>query len=720
MRFPKLYNFFRRSRSDTALAAARRTSRSASDESRRIRPVSSSFFDTRLPADDSQKLSPILSSVPVDPISVTKTTTQILEGNDLKESLVTSSLPILPVNPDQHTHGPTLAKRVLELEAALMVQAEANDRMVSVLEEALEAERTAFNESQDTNTLLSADISKLQADVMHARGELYTALHAQLRFSTGTESERNIALAQENDRLLRFVKLIISCGAHDTVLERTCARVEQGYDPEESVVDAIKLAMEDPESIWRRLLDPLVGSRSPQDYLAQTKCTLKARRESRDWQKRTRFWKETARQDGRHASIVTPSVSQLSDVSAIAVPTERKVVLDDMLGKLREGALPLTMETRASALLDGSSLAKVLTQTQGLPPPSGSVHSSSTIQAGLATIVESASESDEDPFATSGVAASQSSRTLSPDAPFPDGHGPSMTLAPLASITFRESHSIKSISSRRRRSRLSSSNSTSSQDSRVSRLSDRKAKVFAASRSVSLLDVSASLAVPSAAGLLNSGASGSGMSFDSTEELARMVAATVQVQNILLHGDRPHSLIPPPSEATTMMTSTLAPTPTRLALPVASTPPRKKSPINLNSPPPSQSYKRATPPPPATTSSTPASSPDAKKSKLPVLKFSSVPRTIRRRLSISRPVLVDTTNAGAVPSSKTGAGFVGVQRSLAGGGREKENSSLRKEESGVGSSWAVGKSRLQSKMMSPKTKSKMKLQAAAGGRGMQA
>lgn len=81
-------------------------------------------------------------------------------------------------------------------------------------------------------------------------------------------------------------------------------------------------------------------------------------------------------------------------------------------------------------------------------------------------------------------------------------------------------------------------------------------------------------------------------------------------------------------------------------------------------------------------------------------------------------MLVDTTNAGVVSSTKNGlVGIKGMSSSGGGGNLKEENDhghgSPKKEERGYGSGWAVGKSRLQ--MLSPKTKSKMK----AVGRGLQ-
>ncbi|TCD59801.1 hypothetical protein EIP91_011413 [Steccherinum ochraceum] len=706
MRFPKLYNFFKRSKSDTALAALRRTARPNHDVPRR--PVSSSFFDQILPdvSRQSSELSAVLSSVPVDPVTLTRTT----KSNPVP---ATAALSNARSKSDPTTPGSLIAsltERIHDLEDTLQAQAREKESLVASLEQALQVERDTVKEYRENNAHLTVDISKLQSDVMEARGELYTVLNYHLRFSTGTESERNRALLQENDRLRRFTKLVVSCGAHTSILERASLRLDQGYDPEESIVNSVKLALQDSNSIWTRLLDPLIGARSPQDYQAQTKCTLVARRESRDWQKKARFWKDTARQEGRHVDTVTPSVSQLSDVVA-DVPPERKAILDDMLVKLREGSLPLTVEPRTTIRM---SLPDTATRSGRPTSPAfdtKTLAGSEPPPTALTTIVESASESDSDdtnisdPFQVptlsttlNGPTESHSSCTLHPDMPLT-----STTLAPLASITFRESHSIKSVSStsRRRRSRkLTPSSSMSSQDSRISRLSDRKAKVLAASRSMmeeeEKLKEGEEKREEEERLKAEEGASASSTSGD---ELAKMLEDAVVAENLLMD-DAPPPVLPPPKSPSTPPPAqvTKLPSLVQLASPpsppfaaaeaVVRTPPRKAPPSNTT-----PSSSRSIPQTPSTPS------PDTKKSKLPVLKLaSSVPRSFKR-LSISRPILVDTTNAAVVPKS----GIKGVSGNGAQSGKEDKIRAV-----------PTVKSKLQ--MMSPKTRSKMRMVAGTGVR----
>ncbi|KAI0080470.1 hypothetical protein K474DRAFT_1589783, partial [Panus rudis PR-1116 ss-1] len=122
---------------------------------------------------------------------------------------------------------------------------------------------------------------------------------------------------------------MISASAHKPVLDFAFQRTLEGVDPEESVVLAIKSELQKRDSVWRGLLEPVVGARSSDEYIAQVDCTLRARRDARDWRKKAKYWKGNAKQDARHADTVTPSVSQLSDVLE-ELPAERKRAVEDL------------------------------------------------------------------------------------------------------------------------------------------------------------------------------------------------------------------------------------------------------------------------------------------------------------------------------------------------------------------------------------------------------
>ncbi|KAI0357901.1 hypothetical protein OH77DRAFT_1375093, partial [Trametes cingulata] len=114
--------------------------------------------------------------------------------------------------------------------------------------------------------------------------------------------------------------------------ESAYAHVLEGHDPEAALVASIKRALAQPDSIWRKLLEPVTGPRTQDEYLAQVRCTLDARAASRDWRKRAKFWRRAAKEDGRHADTVTPSVSAISDVVEV-LEKERREKVEEMMGR---------------------------------------------------------------------------------------------------------------------------------------------------------------------------------------------------------------------------------------------------------------------------------------------------------------------------------------------------------------------------------------------------
>ncbi|KAI0365023.1 hypothetical protein BV20DRAFT_911819, partial [Pilatotrama ljubarskyi] len=126
----------------------------------------------------------------------------------------------------------------------------------------------------------------------------------------------------------------LSSGARMPVIECAYTHVLEGADPEAALVAAIKgaLAQHDSDSIWRTLLEPVTGPRTQAEYLAQVRCTLDARAASRDWRKRAKFWRRAAKEDGRHADTVTPSVSAISEVVEV-LEEERRGKVEEMMGR---------------------------------------------------------------------------------------------------------------------------------------------------------------------------------------------------------------------------------------------------------------------------------------------------------------------------------------------------------------------------------------------------
>ena len=320
MRFaiPKLSQFFhRRSKSDTALS--RRLEPLPGIANRR--PLSASFLDglAHQTADTRSTLSSeILARVPITPVTV-----DVRQRPVSSATVSSANTNCTQISAASHTVVvEVLTRRIQELEDSVRLH-EADAGLISSLQAELESSRLALREAEESQRELKATVAGLESSIARLQGGSSGAI------SPATDAESPVTGIQdgkgrcrspthsqdtEEDAKTAVVLKLLSPGADRSVLESALARVQAGEDPEDALVDAIKEAMAKPGNTWRRLLEPIVGQRAPEDYIAQVDCTLRARRETRSWVGKATFWKYNAREDGRHTSTMTPSVSQISDV----------------------------------------------------------------------------------------------------------------------------------------------------------------------------------------------------------------------------------------------------------------------------------------------------------------------------------------------------------------------------------------------------------------------
>ncbi|EJF59643.1 hypothetical protein DICSQDRAFT_128148 [Dichomitus squalens LYAD-421 SS1] len=219
-------------------------------------------------------------------------------------------------------HGPAASE---ELDAVARVAS---------LKAALTAERIAREVAEEACAEYAEQVVALQDEVVQLRQALFASVAGDLKtkeepsfasmFDSIMDTPGGVARAvggardpapeAERDRLRHFVQLMIAVGGHKPVVDAAYTRVAQGEDAEAALVAAIKDAVRHPGSVWRGLLEPLTGPRTQDVYTAQVRCTLDARRQTTDWRKRTAFWKVKAKEGGRNAETVTPSVSAISAV----------------------------------------------------------------------------------------------------------------------------------------------------------------------------------------------------------------------------------------------------------------------------------------------------------------------------------------------------------------------------------------------------------------------
>ena len=627
MRLPKLVSqlFHRRSKSDTVLTVTHAKPHVA------LLPTSTSwpYQNDEETSTNPPSLSGILASISTEPVPLS--TTLPLPALPLppvpstEVSIIGSgwSIPWLMQTSSLNGERPSNHPHTSES------QSEACASEVEALETALQMERSLHDDTITENKQLTRRITDLQADIQKLRGELLNSLKKSAGNSEPLPNNDLLkTLKGENARLRKFVSLMVSASAHKSILEVALKRTLDGEDPEMAVVHALREDTGTIGGILRTLLEPMLGPRSPQDYLAQVQCTLGARRESRNWRKKASFWKNNARQEGKHLDTVTPSVSALSDI-VDELPPDRQTILDKNMEKLRKGTLSLLVEKQPATVSIPPS------ESDKTSPPSRL--SIISVPTPLPPLVESIEEAVPPVFEPTQEVLTVSdvilNEPISSESAATLRSRRSSRLEPLASVAFCETNHIKrreSFNSRRNSlasSRgLMSSGSLSSQGSGGSKRSARrKVKILAVS--VSEQSTSKASSTTSRKGVSTKQPDSEGNRSDSfSPGSSPQVLSQTSIGSDTISSKRLSSLSsttsPPETptkfspEISTLTKNVLSASFTTLRTKTHGSPNPKKSP-----------------------------------SRLPILK---IPRPSIRRLSISsisKPVLVDTTNAAAIPST---------------------------------------------------------------------
>ena len=636
MKLSNLGRFFhKRSRSDSALYR-----RAQPEVQLPPRPVSVSFSNGLvLPLDTQHSLfSELLSGVPVTPLTVSI-------PQPVSSSAVSSASQISAAS--QPVVIDALARRIQELEDTMRSQEQSNTRPSSV-DSPSESAQDTLRDAEQRNSQLVDEVAQLRSELELTRIELDT-------------------LRTDHTRARGLLDI--------PVLSSILAQVSSGADAEDALVAAIKAAVAEPGSAWRALLEPVTGPRAPEDYIAQVHCTLRARREGRAWQKRAAFWRHSAKADGAHEDTVTPSASALSEVV-------------DALGVGRRstaGAAPARLCDSGTvvSLVQVQVQVEVVEQVEQVEAEKAATESVESPSTSLSPVREAAGSQPspppaaEDPFSSGTVKpkpALEHSETAQTVTEARDAERtvprPCANLQPLASVTFRESHSIRSLSPKKEGALVASASTLSRKSAKSSRASvpaepSTPKRVPEALIPSDCSSGSLSSSTSSAAsGAVLVATSPSAPPPDTSRETAGSDFSSTSWDLISTFINKSLSF--------SSLARTLGSSPAAASRPgpadVGSFAPPSPRP-----PQPAQSPPRPTriPSPPGSAGSTPASSP-AKKSRLPLpttvqrVVKSAMPQTARimRRFSrqIGKPVLVDSTNAAAVGDAAPGVVRVAAAR----------------------------------------------------------
>jgi hypothetical protein len=210
--------------------------------------------------------------------------------------------------------------------------------IVPIADRRIQALQVKIDQLIAANHEWSRDYRQLQGEAMENQSEKFIAL------SSGAAARRELQAAKAEVEKLeaklahyeRFLGLIISIGLHELVLDKAHAALRKGLSADDALVEAIKEAAAQPGSAWASIMPAIVGPRPPEQYVAAINLTLQLRKELMTTRKVAKFWKSAAKEDAKHADLITPSASCLSDVRE-PLPEERQRAVDDLMLKLRKG-----------------------------------------------------------------------------------------------------------------------------------------------------------------------------------------------------------------------------------------------------------------------------------------------------------------------------------------------------------------------------------------------
>ncbi|KAF8078207.1 hypothetical protein FPV67DRAFT_1686704 [Lyophyllum atratum] len=86
-----------------------------------------------------------------------------------------------------------------------------------------------------------------------------------------------------------------------------------------------------------------LGPRTQDEYTSAIKLTLTSRMQLRNYKKIAKFWKNTAKEDGKNPHIITPSTSAISSINEVLPAERRKAVNDLICAKESNRRIPLSL-----------------------------------------------------------------------------------------------------------------------------------------------------------------------------------------------------------------------------------------------------------------------------------------------------------------------------------------------------------------------------------------
>ncbi|KIK91358.1 hypothetical protein PAXRUDRAFT_635130 [Paxillus rubicundulus Ve08.2h10] len=222
----------------------------------------------------------------------------------------------------------------------------------------LDAQLHSLREDQAS---LEQDLVDYRTDLLNARSELYSEMLKSARHQQRAMDDFR-TIQKLEARYQRFCGLLVDIGIHRNTVDIICQVLETGNGSADDIlVDAIRDASNDDNTLLARLKPITINGRTPEHYQSALNMTLGVRKQLKSQKKKSKFWKKLAQEDCHYANTITPSPSDISSIREDLTP-ERQGALNALMARRRaaryaEGDVFGGMRRESSLDILASSLA---------------------------------------------------------------------------------------------------------------------------------------------------------------------------------------------------------------------------------------------------------------------------------------------------------------------------------------------------------------------------
>ncbi|KAG6861894.1 hypothetical protein C0995_010600 [Termitomyces sp. Mi166 len=175
----------------------------------------------------------------------------------------------------------------------------------------------------------SDELAAVKAQLTATQADLFAELHRSTRQRQSDQNE----IRKLHEKVTRYEEFIVNLSANESLPGATDFShiVDQALS---NIVEReANLGTSNPVGI----VSPF-GYRSRDQYMSALQLTLKSRLQLKQYKKIAKFWKNTALQDARNVSLVTPSASTISSIIE-TLPLDRQKAVDDLITHMKASQL---------------------------------------------------------------------------------------------------------------------------------------------------------------------------------------------------------------------------------------------------------------------------------------------------------------------------------------------------------------------------------------------